>query len=479
MKYKTSISRVYSLLAVALLTSMFTACSPDESDAELAPAPTAEMVAFSATPNTDNPNIITFNNETPGAFKAIWDFGNGSTAEGQTAEGAFAVEGDYTVKLTVFTSGGYTSNTKTIHIDNTNFSMLDREDYNFLTGGASNATGKTWVIEKDEAGHMGVGPIGAATPEWWSAAPNDKAGEGLYDDEMVFNLNGFAYTYKNNGNTFVNGANAAGLGGTKQGDDFTLSYTPPTDMTWSIVEENGKKYLSLSKQGFVGYYTGVSRYEILKLTENELYLKGADAANAANGWWLRLVPKGYSRPVVEKPYKSTDIYDTFDTDGNVVWKRDNLTLNESYDNPAPIPVNQSAKVAMYIKQEGQAFEFANMYTEFAHKLDLRERHVIKLKVFIPSYNDFTTAAGEDWANKNLLKQVSVKLQDASSAQPWTNQVEVKQQVNELDKWVELTFDFGAADVVNRKDLDRIVIQIGGEGNFIPGIFFLDDIELVK
>jgi hypothetical protein len=41
--------------------------------------------------------------------------------------------------------------------------------------------------------------------------------------------------------------------------------------------------------------------------------------------------------------------------------------------------------------------------------------------------------------------------------------------------VELTFNF--APYADRKDLNRVVIQIGGEGNFIPGIFFLDDFRL--
>src|SRR5690606_6064179 len=123
---------------------------------------------------------------------------------------------------------------------------------------------------KDFPGHMGVGPAGASTPEWWQAPSNDKAGEGLYDDEMTFNLNNnFAYTYNNNGNTFVNGSNAAGLGGTA-GNDYTLAYTPPSNLTWSIAEEDGKSYLTISNGGFIGYYTGVSKYQILALSENEL-----------------------------------------------------------------------------------------------------------------------------------------------------------------------------------------------------------------
>mgnify|MGYP005752884941 CR=1 FL=1 len=475
MKYNRLISSVCFYLAMALLTGTYTACTPEEMDGGLAPAPRSEEVQFTATPTADNPNIITFTNSTPGAFKAIWDFGNGGTAEGNQVNGSFPVEGSYTVKLTVFTSGGYATNTKTISIAQTNVSMLDREDYNFLTGGAANANGKTWVIDRQKAGHMGVGPIGAATPEWWSAPPNDKASEGLYDDEMTFNLNGFAYTYQNNGNTFVNGSNAAGLGGTAQGADYTLSYTPPANMVWSMVEEGGKKYLVLSNKGFVGYYTGVSRYEILKLSENELYLKGGDGANPGNGWWLRLVPKGYTHPVEARPYKMENMFDNFDEDGNLTWKKETLTLNESYDNPAPVPINTSAKVAMYVKQEGPGFMFANMFADFAYDFDLNSRNTFKLKVFIPSYNDFTTMAGEDWAVKNLLKQVSIKLQNGNSAQPWVNQVEIKKEVTQLDKWVELTFDF--SPYAERKDLNRVLIQIGGEGNHIPGIFFLDDFRL--
>lgn len=465
MKSIFNTSSLYLILAAAILGGA-AGCTPEKFERKLAAAPTSDQVQFTVTPTTANPNIINFRNTTPGTITAIWDLGNGLTATGNEASGSYAVAGTYNVKLTVFTAGGYASRTQQVTIAQTNVSMLNREDYNFLTGGAANANGKTWVIEKDYAGHMGVGPIASADPIWWQAGPNEKASEGFYDDEMTFNLNGFAYTYRNNGNTFVNGANAAGLGGTAQSADYTMNYTPPTGMVWSIVEEGGKKYLTLSQNGFLAFYTGATRYEILRLTENELYVKGNDRANAANGWWLRLVPKGYSRPVVLPPYKIEDIFDNFDQAGNITWKKEALTLNESYDNPAPSAAsgNSSQKVALYVKQEGQPFEFANMFADLPYKMDLRQRHIFKLKVYIPSYNDFTTAAGEDWANKNLLKQVSVKLQNGKAAQPWVNQVEIKQQVTVLDKWVELTFDFGDPAITSRQDLDRIVIQVGGEGN---------------
>jgi PKD repeat protein len=476
MKYTKIISGLCFYLAIALTALSHTGCTPDEIDGGLGPVPRSEMVQFTATPSPDNANIIVFTNTTPGAFRAIWDFGNGSSDEGNQVSGAYPMEGSYTVKLTVITNGGHASNTQTIDIAQTNVSMLDREDYNTLTGGgASNANGKTWVIDRHKSGHMGVGPADDVAPIWWSAPANDKASEGLYDDEMTFNLNGFAYTYQNNGDTFVNGSNAAGLGGTTQSSDYTLSYTPPANMTWSISEEGGKKFLQLSNGGFLGYYTGVSRYEILTLSENELYVKALDGVNPALGWWLRLVPKGFEHPVQPRENKMENMFDNFDGSGNMVWKKDNLLFNESYDNPAPLAPNTSAKVGMYIKQDGEQYAFANLYADYAYNFDLSSRSVFKLKVFMPSYNDFTSMAGYDWAIKTMLKQVSVKLQDGTLGAPWETQAEVKKEVTQLDKWVELTFDFSA--FANRRDFNRIVIQVGGEGHFIPGIFFIDDFRL--
>ena len=463
-------------LAIMLIVSLIYSCKPEEFTKSLPAAPTTDQIKITATPSPENPNIITLKNETPGTITAVWDLGNGGTATGNSATGSYAVKGNYTVKLTVFTAGGYAINTQTITIANTNELMLNREDYNFLTGGAAATGGKTWRVEGETKGHLGVGPVETSTPDWYSAGANEKSTEGLYDDRMTFKLKDFVYTYDNKGNTFSNFQFASDLGGPTTTSDVTVSYTPPTNTTWSIVEEGGKKYLSISNGGFIGYYSGATRYEIISLTEDELYLKG-NSKKPSDAWYQRLVREGFVRPIIPKPVKSADIFDNFDVDGNVTWKMENLTLNESYDNPGPVPVNTSPKVAMYVKQEGQAFEFANMFTDFNYKFDLTTRNIFKLKVFIPSYNDFVTAAGEDWANKNLLKQVSIKLQDGTSAQPWVNQVEVKQAVTTLDRWVELTFDFSGA--VGRKDLDRIVIQIGGEGNFIPGVFFLDDFKLEK
>lgn len=464
MKYNI-FSKVYSMLAALLLTGMFSACTPEGDDKELAPAPSSEMVQFTATPSSDNANIINFTNQTPEAFKAVWDLGNGTVTEGQQVEGAFALAGEYTVKLTVFTSGGYATSTKTIQIAETDYSMLDREDYNFLTGGADAAEGKTWVF--DPVGPMNFGGPPEAPSSWWSQTL-DAQNECMQDDKYVFKLDGFAFENQSGG----------AMWGIEGGQENVCATHTPVASTWSLYQENGKTMLSVSNGETIAWADGEGTYEVVELTENRLHIRKVCCGGGGVRNYV-LVPEGYTPPVevVEKEYKITDIYDNFDEDGNVVWKTDGLTLNESYDNPAPFPINESAKVAMYVKQAGQPYAFANMFLNFDHKLDLRERHVFKIKVFIPGYNDFTSAEGESWADKHLLKQVSIKLQDGTSGAPWETQAEVKQQVNKLNEWVELTFDFGAAETINRKDFDRIVIQVGGEGNYIPGIFFLDDFRL--
>ncbi len=69
----------YKILSAILLVSIvWLGCEPlEESKPDLGEAPTAADVTFTATPTAENPNIVRFNNTSPG-FKALWNFGNGS-----------------------------------------------------------------------------------------------------------------------------------------------------------------------------------------------------------------------------------------------------------------------------------------------------------------------------------------------------------------------------------------------------------------
>ncbi|WP_379090969.1 PKD domain-containing protein [Pedobacter sp. UC225_65] len=129
-------------LSLCLMFTLISACKKDDAVKDLGVAPTSEQVKFSNTPTSTNANIINFKNESPG-FRAFWDFGNGATAEGNDVQASYPLAGNYTVKLTIVTDGGYASSTKTVTIAATNPAMLTDPAFTTLSGGLGNPTGKT------------------------------------------------------------------------------------------------------------------------------------------------------------------------------------------------------------------------------------------------------------------------------------------------------------------------------------------------
>jgi hypothetical protein len=470
-----------------LLLFAFTACEPQVTSApDLSSAPQSENVTFEYEPDAENPNIIQFVN-TSDSFKALWDFGNGSTAEGDTVMGEFPLQGDYTITLTIFTESGQAMNTQDITIAETNALMLDDPNLNMLTGGADNIDGKTWVIDSTQIGHMGNSPLEEylPNPSWWVAAPLGKSGSGIYDDRYTFKLDGFSYEMETNGYVFLNGAYGDEFENTEvppDGADLMAPWNAPNNQTFSLTEaENGELTLTVSDPTFIGFYVGVHTYQVLELTENKLFLRAEDPKNGI-AWYHTLIPEGYTHPPEILPYDSEALEDNFDEEGNVNWATDQITnFNESYDNPAPTVPDTTNKVAKYAKGEGQ---FENVYVDLGYELNLKERSIIRLKAYLPSYNDYQTVDpnSQPWAPGNLLQQVEVKLHNVNGetglgGNSWQTQANIIQPVNQTDTWVDLEFDFSGFS--DREDFDRIIIQIGGEGHSRPGTFFIDDFELTS
>ena len=144
-----------------------------------------------------------------------------------------------------------------------------------------------------------------------------------------------------------------------------------------------------------------------------------------------------------------------------------------FDNPSPVPINESNKVYRY--QKSTAFYSNLNFVAEKYKFDLTKQNKIKVKVFIPS-NDYTTdwaTAGSWISNAKLRPQLAVKLQDSSmGGNAWQSQKEIVKADLALNTWIELTFDF--SEVASRTDYDKIVIQFGAEGHAGPGLFFFDD-----
>jgi len=276
------------LIFSACIMMLLFACKKD--NPQLGDAPSLADASYTYAPSASNANIIEFtaNNS---KIQCVWDFGNGTTAKGAIVSSPYPYAGTYTVKLTVFASGGSRSTSQQITIAQDNLGLLNNPIFIMLTGGVNGPGYKTWVIDSTADGHMGVGPDPISAlgniPEWWSAGPLDKAGAGLYDDKYVFHLNGFKFDMINNGNVYVHNSLAANFPGSFQNlGDFTAPYTDQMDESWTLLETVDTT-ITISNNAFIGFYTGVQTYRILDITDSTLSLQYKHHAGGLN-WYLRL-----------------------------------------------------------------------------------------------------------------------------------------------------------------------------------------------
>ncbi|RKE04135.1 PKD domain-containing protein [Marinifilum flexuosum] len=459
---------------IALLVAVVS-CSPDEYSA---PANlTADQIEWEYF-ETDVVNEFTLINKTEGVT-TLWDLGNGTTAKGDTVTARYTFAGTYTVKLTVINQGGTVEVQDNIVTDRDNMAFLSGYPYDQLIGEGT----QTWAIDAYYKGHFGLGPTIENPVEWYGANPGEKADRGLYDDRFTFEIteSGLTVTQVTNGDVYANGGWAADLGTTAgneepDGGDFIM----PFDGGEFVCSFAGD-ILTVNGGGFLGYYAGANEYQILALEDDLLDVVFWDTK--ANFYWFtrfRPLDKLTPEPVEEpKELLALDIMDDFEGNGNIQWSTSDIDKFAVIDNFAPVPINESEKIAIYQKGAG---EWTNVKAVLTHYMDLTERNVFSMKVFIPSFNDYETECnpGTDWlATHNLMPQVDVKLQDSSlGGNAWTTQ-QVRTHVltsDQQDMWVELTFDF--SDVTDRVDFDQIIIQLGNEGHCNSGIFYIDDFELL-
>lgn len=274
--------------------------------------PDPSTMDFSITPGADafHFKIDLVSPQVSGISAVSFNLGNGSTVKSSSATAYYPLPGDYTITMTILTNGGSSSITKTHTTTETDYAIFTDDKYVFLTGGADNAEGKSWVLDAELQGHLGVGPAGGNPLEWWSAQPFVKSGTGAYDDELIFNLNGFKVTYDNHGVSYVKSymkddPNLASLYKNPRlnKDDWDVDYVTPVEGTWSINEKSDGFYLQFSsdKRIFPGLDVGAANneYKILNITENSLELICASAYEDWTSWHFLLKPKNYERPKIE------------------------------------------------------------------------------------------------------------------------------------------------------------------------------------
>ncbi|MCB0518035.1 MAG: family 16 glycosylhydrolase [Lewinellaceae bacterium] len=168
---------------------------------------------------------------------------------------------------------------------------------------------------------------------------------------------------------------------------------------------------------------------------------------------------------------SQTIQDDFEGNGTITtWYGDNCGINTNLANPFQQGINNSATVLEYQDNGGQ---YANVRFDIGNNLYLALNHNFSLKIYVPS-NGLTGSQPN---------QVSLKLQDGTLAEPWSTQTEIIKPLA-LNEWQTVTFDFEKDAYINldgnspppaeRKDFNRVLLQINGENNTDHVLAYIDD-----
>ena len=431
MKTMKTFKKIIGLFILSIF--LFTSCQDEDQEFGALKAPTNITLNYEVfgqdadNPNGDGSGIVNFSATADDAITYIYSFGdntdNASAPSGNSSH-RFTRTGlsSYNVTVTASGLGGVTSS-KSINIEV--FSAFDDiEAKSFLSGAPisqdsdgldviniSSPVTKVWYLDDSKTGHLGVGPslafdiqiYGAPReyyyPSFFSAPPgtfcgND--GDCFCDDELIFTLNpdgSMNYLLDNKGTTFfnANAAHQAIAGGAGGGDaclDFdtstvsNVSFAPGSE-DWSLVAdpsfESRGTQMNFSDSGFMSYYVGSSSYEIIEITETELYVRTLDAADPNLAWYHKFTstPGGSGS---DDEYVFTDLVweDDFNTDGapdSTKWTYDLGTTDifgntgwgnqeaQSYTDNAENVIVEGGSLKITAKKEGNDYTSARIKTQ--------------------------------------------------------------------------------------------------------------------
>jgi len=444
----------FILLSLAFGALTFGACKKDEPTLGNPPTEADAQFTYEASAESDNIIIFTAANA---SMTAQWDFGNGTTGEGTTVEALYPTAGEYTVVLTVFNSGGSASSSQVITIEQDDASLLDDPIYNLLTGGISVGQ-QTWVIDSNIDAHFGVGPnpIGSAGnfPEWYAAGCNEKQGAGYYNDRFTFHLNAFKFDQITNGSVYVNAEQADNFPGSEETNvaDYRAPYEDRIGATWTVTVDDDTT-LSISGDAFIGYYSGANTYKIVRITENELFIRCEDAANPDLFWYQRLIPEGYDSGSDCDPGGGGGgtgyaLPIDFETEEPVFEAFGGSTVT-IIDNPHPGGINTSNRVLETVHGNET---WAGIFVDLEDPLNFSSETEIAVKIYAPTTGTMRMKL-ESQANSNVFVEKDV-------------------DVTAANQWIEVSVDWTGEDA---DTYDRLVLFPGWDvAN--AGTFYLDDIK---
>ncbi len=301
--------------------------------------------------DTDNPYgdgsaVVIFRATSDNEINYQFNFGDGSTAVSPTGviEHRFSSNvGIYTYNVIVNATGPGGIGTST-NLEVTVFnSFKDEEAENFLTGSTdANDIGasKKWYWQADVAVHVGLGPVEDdygngefAYEAWWNLIqPWDEEKYCMYDNEFVFTRTANGISFEQTiGPAFIPGAYAVELG--VDGDtchDETVATTMFGEKSVSFFPSSSKAALEgsyneepyrqtsfeISDGGFMGWYVGASTYDIISISDTELFVRIIQAGNGF-AWYHRFTSTKPVEGDINPDYQYTNLVweDDFNTDG--------------------------------------------------------------------------------------------------------------------------------------------------------------------
>lgn len=260
-------------------------------------------------PNGDGSGdvVISLTGKNVLAWKVNYDAVNSTAFEslptGKTTK-KYTKLGVNTYRISVVAYGpGATSTTVTKDI-------IVRSDFTPAASIVTNLVGtgsKTWKVDKSIPAHFGVGPWSttSVTPEWWSAAINEKVNccNCFYTASFTFSKDATTGNYSlavatPDGAFTKTGSLAGGLPGIPaSGPEACYSYGGGTSSFTFVPSSSGIAATAPSTKTaillpgtntFIGYGAVLKEYEILSITPTALYLR-VQGTETGNAWYLKLV----------------------------------------------------------------------------------------------------------------------------------------------------------------------------------------------
>lgn len=334
---KNIFHRIWSATAVLAAGAMIMTSCSQEDVADLNPGVRPQASDIDAVINVDQEtNEVTFTLNNKGVTP-VWKIYTSDKPKISTVNGyhdIITTAGTYQVEVQMSNRNGVCEGSK-LYEFTINNTIVDFAPYiRRLTDNSS----KTWMFAKDEQGHLGCGESGSDGLGWWSAAPDDKAGTGLYENRFTFTDKGEkstgAYTYDpgTSGTVYVN-TGITDLPPYSDSNTYDgIDYSAPAQLqetTFEIKPEGTDLYLIFPAGTLLGYLPNVEAYNEPKFKINSISNDKVELTidNGAIAWHYILTTEG------EPPFQGFK-YDS----GFNMWKSATLSEPELWYAPGWIQI---------------------------------------------------------------------------------------------------------------------------------------------